>query len=92
MQPISRNTDPLSSHLAEDYQNSSGKRLRDRKRCEEAVRKHPHMTTRELSALTGISNEILHKRLPESTVVKASEEVYKSFLGYRAARIWSVIE
>ena len=90
MQPISRTTDPESSHQAGEHLTDSGKRQRQIDMCVNAVRKHPYMNTRELSALTGIDNEILHKRLPESCLVKASDKMYKSFLGFAPARIWSV--
>jgi len=85
--PCHRNSDPITSYLADKHITQSGKRMADVRRAENAVRLHSGYTCRELSALTGIPNEILHKRLPDSNKLVKGQMV-KCMITGRMASQW----
>jgi len=82
--PCSRNSDDQTSKDADKIITQSGKRQYWLKRCEEAVRKSPKMTSRELAHASGIPLEIMHKRLPESLIVVKGDKVRCLLSGYFA--------
>lgn len=65
MPALARNTDPISSFLAAHRIESSGIAENQRIRAFKAVKAYPGCTSRELSVLTGLDYDMLHKRLPE---------------------------
>ncbi len=64
-EPIARNVDPGTSHLSAEYLTESGKRDAQKRLVLDAVINYPNMTSRELAEITGIDNEVFHKRLPD---------------------------
>lgn len=60
-----RSTDPLSSVLAGDEIEASGKAAAQRGKALAAVRSNPGLTSKELSAKTGLDRYMLARRLPE---------------------------
>lgn len=65
-----RNTDPISSNLAGEAIERSGKADRQRHIALNAVKKHPGLTSRELAVETGLDRYMLARRLPELVGVK----------------------
>jgi hypothetical protein len=64
-EPIARRDDLDSSHQSAEELTESGERDRQKTRVLQAVTANPGKTSRELAAITGIPNEVLHKRLPD---------------------------
>jgi len=63
--PASRNTDPLSSHLAEDEVNTSGARKRQQDIVLDLVKQWPGSTSAELAHKSGYDRTMVARRLPE---------------------------
>lgn len=63
-----RSADPLSSVLAGETIESSGKASMQRLKALAAVRSNPGLTSKELSAKTGLDRYMLARRLPELLV------------------------
>lgn len=64
--PCIRNSDEITSKLADRYITESGQRMSWVRLIEAIVADNPNCTSRELALISGISNEVLHKRLPDS--------------------------
>ena len=63
--PASRNSDPLSSYMAEEQIEGSGKRKTQAMLVYEAVKEHPMHTAGELEFITRIPHSVLCRRLPD---------------------------
>ncbi len=63
--PVSRSTDPESSHLAEDEINSTSLRSYQQRQVLDAVRRKPGATARELAEQFGLDRYVVSRRLPE---------------------------
>lgn len=63
--PIAAANDPVTSHVAADKLNESGKRESLARQIYKAIRKWPHRTNGELSRLTGIEYYRLEKRVSD---------------------------
>ena len=98
---VSRNTNPLSSKLAEQEINRTGLRNRQQEVVFQAVRKFPKHTSKELCAITGIDRYTLGRRLPEISMPVDSiyEEPWdvkrgpmrKCNIGNRLALTWELV-
>jgi len=64
--PASRNSDPITSYMADMTISQDGTRLKGVQIAEKVLEAHQGFTSRELSIITGIDNDLLHKRLPDS--------------------------
>ena len=64
-EPIARTVDPHTSVLSGDQLTDSGARALQKNQVLGVVQNHPGLTSRELARVSGIANEILHKRLPD---------------------------
>jgi len=85
--PCSRNSDDQTSKDADRYISETGIRSKQLRLCEGIVNNKPHYTCRELSAISGVDNEIIHKRLPESLkVIKGMTR--KCMVTGRSATTW----
>ena len=63
--PVSRNTDPASSHQAEAEINTSGSRSIQQHQVLAAVKTSPGLTAREISHVYDIDRYAVSRRLPE---------------------------
>lgn len=61
----SRNSDPETSYDAARLVEISGKAGSQRRRCYDAIRLQPGLTSSEVDNLLGFSREVAHRRLPE---------------------------
>lgn len=64
--PAARSTDDLSSHLAAEEVTRSGARQRHLEIVAAAVRKHPGMTSAELTVVCGLERHETARRLPDA--------------------------
>lgn len=63
--PVARNTDPETSHEADDFITSTGIRANQCRWVLKAVRATPCLTASELSRRHNIDHAVVHKRLPD---------------------------
>jgi len=63
--PAARRTDPVSSHLAAEAMDASGRRASQQHRVLRAVRRYPGRTSAELAELIGMDRYAVARRLPE---------------------------
>jgi len=87
--PNFRATDPITSELAGKEHTKSGKRQSDCQRIAELVSAYQGRTSRELSKLSGIENEVIHKRLSEISIVSKGAKRKCDVTG-RVAYTWFV--
>jgi len=87
--PRSRNTDPLSSYLADKEITQSGTREKQIQQCVNAVKNNQGYTSKELSVLTGIDRYTLGRRLPESAQLKKGR-MRKCSITNKSAVTWEL--
>lgn len=85
MQAVARKTDPITSHRAADKAQKKVKP--DSQLVLEAVRQYPGLTMPELAAKSGVSYEIIHRRM--SGLKEAGLVKYKD-VGGRFVEVWPV--
>ncbi len=64
-QPIARNADPDTSHLAAEFMNRTGKRATQQRQIFQGVRNYPDHTSAELAKLITLDRYVVARRLPE---------------------------
>ena len=74
--PHSKNTDPITSHLAGDKITKTGKRQRQVELVAGLVQENPNKTSAELAALSGYDRAMIARRLPdaEGTYIERGEK------------------
>ncbi len=65
LEPIARNDDPITSHLAANAITHSGKRAAQKLQVLEGLKAHPRSTSAELASFLGLSRHITGRRLPD---------------------------
>ena len=75
--PNSRNTDPITSHIAGNAIEHSGVAENQRLQALKAVKEYPARTSAELSVLTGLDRYMLGRRLSELIQLKQGEDRFK---------------
>ena len=83
----SRNTDPITSHMAGDYVESTGIASNQRLIVSKAVADFPGMTSKELADAAGIDRFMVARRLPEIVSVKRGE-ARECRIGKRQSLTW----
>ena len=68
--PASRNSDPITSHLAEEEINTTGTRASQQESVLKMVQLYPCSTSMELARTSGIDRYIIARRLPELASVE----------------------
>lgn len=63
--PAARNTDPHTSHAADEFMTASGRRAAQQQMTVKAVECYPGLTSLELSDKTSMDRYVLARRLPE---------------------------
>ncbi len=61
-----RNTDPITSHIAAEETETSGRRAVQMMKAVEAVKQYPGHTSAELARVTGLDCTMLARRLPDA--------------------------
>ncbi len=69
MRPITRNTDPITSHIAADQFTKSGKRQNHKDIIFKAICDNPGKTAGELGQITGLGQVRVTRRLSEMDVL-----------------------
>lgn len=89
--PCSRNSDPITSKLADRHITTSGTRLQQVRLVALIVKRYSGYTCRELAAITGLDHEMIHKRVSES-VMNVRGAVVTCFVTGRKAHVWHSFE
>ncbi len=61
-----RNTDPITSHMADEEITTSGQRAAQMMQAVQAVKDYPGHTSAELAKATGMDRSMLARRLPDA--------------------------
>jgi xanthine dehydrogenase iron-sulfur cluster and FAD-binding subunit A len=86
--PHSRNSDPITSHLAGDEITKSGKRQTQINKVNHMVRLHEGLTSAELAESNKADRYMVARRLADSLEVKKGEPRICAVSGRKAVTWW----
>ena len=87
--PASRNSDPHTSHEAEEFINKTGIRNSQQRDVLAGLKIHPGHTSRELAKMLGLDRYVVARRLPELVPMYVEKGIaHKCNISGRQAIVW----
>ena len=96
MRPSARNSDPITSHMADKEITLDGTKEKQLKQVYEAVKRFPGCTSREIANMAGLDRHLVGRRLSEHPKIKKlmygnEEAKRKCIFSGRMCCIWDLV-